>query len=252
MKEVDRLEREVKTKASEGGRAMSDIDLGGLSHGPSVSSSARVFQELRSRIVALKLPPGTILNRADLAEAFGMSQSPVREAILRLEEIGLVVSYPQSRTEVTRIDPKRLNQENFLRTALECEVVDRLCRLGVKADLVKAKGYLKIQEALVDDLDQIELFRELDDRFHESLFVAAGQEALFIHVSERSSHMARLRSLDLPRNRKLQSVIEGHQAVVAGIESGDRHAAADAMRQHLSGTIGRLPEIMRANEIYFT
>ena len=237
---------------------MTDASLPGfgaaeaISLSANVSASARVFQELRARIVALKLPPGTILNRAELAEAFGVSQSPIREAIIRLEEIGLVVSYRQSRTEVTRINPERLKQENFLRTGLECEVVDRICRQGSAADLTKAKGYLKIQEALVDEPDQIELFRELDENFHQALFIAAGQSALHAHVTERSGHMARLRTLDLPRSRKLQSVIEGHAAVIGRLEAGDRHGAVDAMRGHLSGTIGRLPDIMDAHPEYFT
>lgn len=222
-----------------------------LTLSPNVSSSGRVFQELRSRIVALRLPPGAILNRADLAEAFGVSQSPIREAILRLEQIGLVASFPQSRTEVTRINPTRLRQENFLRTALECEVVDALCRSDVSQALVKVKGYLKSQEALADDPNQIELFRELDEKFHEALFIAAGQDALYGHAAERSSHMARLRTLDLPRREKLESVIEGHREVIERIGAGDRHGAADAMRQHLSGTISRLPEIMQSNPDFF-
>ncbi|MDK3071995.1 GntR family transcriptional regulator [Sedimentitalea sp. JM2-8] len=227
-------------------------DIDPLASGSGLSSAGRVFQELRTRIVGLKLPPGTILNRAELAEAFAVSQSPVREAILRLEGLGLVVSYPQSRTEVTRIAPVRLAQENFLRTALECEMVDTLCRADPMPDLKKAKGYLKIQEALADDPEQIELFRELDESFHQALFIAAGQSAMHAHAAERSGHMARLRTLDLPRSHKLQSVIEGHTTVIERIEAGDRHGAVDAMRAHLSGTIGRLPEIMAAYPEYFT
>jgi DNA-binding GntR family transcriptional regulator len=234
---------------------MSDAGLSGYGDAipatASGSASARVFYELRARIISLKLRPATILNRAELAEAFGVSQSPIREALLRLEDIDLVITYRQSRTEVTRINPARLKQENFLRTGLECEVVDRLCRQGDAADLLKAKGYLKIQEALVDDLSQVELFRELDESFHRALFVAAGQEAIYALATEQSSQMARLRTLDLPRNRKLRAVLEGHQAVIARIEARDRHGAADAMREHLSGTIGRLPEIMADHRDHF-
>lgn len=225
---------------------------GSLPLSASVSASARVFKELRARIVALRLPPGTVLNRAELAEAFGVSQQPIREAILRLEKIDLVITYRQSRTEVTRINRERLKQENFLRSGLECEVVDRLCRMGDGASLTKAKGYLKIQEALVDDPNQVELFRELDENFHNALFAAAGLEAVHELVTEQSSQMARLRTLDLPRGRKLLSVFQGHQLVLDRIETGNRHGAADAMREHLSGTIGRLPEIMSANRSLFT
>ena len=222
-----------------------------ISVNANVAASTRVFEELRARIVRLKLPRGTILSRADLAEAFGVSQSPIREAIQRLEEIDLVVSYRQSRTEVTRINCERLRHENFLRTGLECEVGDLLCRTP-DADLTKALGYLKIQEALVDEPDQIELFRELDESFHEALFIAAGHEAVHRLVIEQSSQMARLRTLDLPRSDKLHSVVAGHRAVVDCIQAQDRQGATDAMRAHLSGTIGRLPDIMDANRDYFT
>ena len=217
-----------------------------------VAASTRVFLELRERIVSLKLPPGTVLNRAELARAFSVSQSPIREALLRLEDIDLVVSYRQSRTEVTRINPLRLKHENFLRAGLECEVIDRLCRMGDAADLLKAKGYLKIQDALADDMNQIELFRELDESFHQSLFAAAGQERVHALLREQSSQMARMRSLDLPRQTKMRSVVEGHHAVITALEAGDRQAAVEAMRNHLSGTIGRLPEIMEAWPEYFS
>lgn len=225
---------------------------GAASLNANVSASTKVFEELRARIVAMTLPPGTILNRAELAEVFGVSQQPIREAILRLEEIDLVVSFRQSRTEVSKINRERLVHENFLRSGLECEVVDWLCRQGDRADLTKAKGYLKIQEALVDDPNQVELFRELDENFHKALFIAAGQKAVHEIAVEQSSQMARLRTLDLPRSRKLLSVFQAHQAIVDRIEAGDRYGAADAMREHLSGTISRLPEIIAANASYFS
>ena len=216
-----------------------------------VPASKRVYDEVRARIVSLDWPPGTVLSRADLASAFGVSQSPIREAIQRLEQVDLVVSFRQSRTEVTKINPARLRQEHFLRTALECEVVHTLAGLDDKSVLHKARGLFRMQAALADDLGQIELFRKLDGDFHRELFIAAGHEALHGHVADRSSQMARLRSLDLPRGRKLSAVVEGHRAVLDGIESGDRNGAAAAMRQHLSGTIERLPDIMEENRDFF-
>ena len=217
-----------------------------------VPASSRVFEELRARIIALTLPPGTRLSRPGLAETIGVSQSPIREAIQRLEQVGLVVSYRQSRTEVTYIDRARLREENFFRTGIECEVVNHLAGLGDKADLGKARGILKLQSALADDPDQIGLFRELDEDFHRQLFRVAGQEALHDLVRERSSQMSRLRTLDLPSKGKMQSVLDGHAAILDAIQAGDRHAAVDAMRRHLSGTIDRLPDIVRQHPDCFS
>ena len=63
--------------------------------------------------------------------------------------------------------------------------------------------------------------------------------------------MARLRTLDLPRTEKLHSVTEWHGQIIDRIEAGDRQRAVDAMRKHLSGTIGRIDEIMEAHRDFF-
>ncbi|UOM35792.1 GntR family transcriptional regulator [Acuticoccus sp. I52.16.1] len=214
-------------------------------------TSARVFDELRARIVALDLAPGMRLSRPDLAKAFGVSQSPVREALQRLETLGLVATYRQSRTEVTHIDQAMVRHEQFFRTGIECEVVNRLAGLGDTSGLLEARGILKMSQALADDSSQIDLFRRLDEDFHRALFMAAGQEALHALVLERTSQMARLRTLDLPSAGKMQSVLEGHGAVLAAIEAGDRHGATDAMRRHLSGTIERMPAIVAQQPDFF-
>lgn len=217
-----------------------------------IPASALVYSEVRSRIVSLQLPPQTTLSRAELAEQFNVSQSPVREAILRLEQDGLVVSYPQSRTEVTKIDVVRIREEHFLRIATECEVMRQLSRLQPAAALAKAKGFIKMQEALVDDVDQAALFRQLDEAFHAALFAGIGQSNLHAHVTARCGNLARVRSLDLPRAVKMMSVLKGHKAAIEAIEAGDGEAAAAAMREHLSGTMERLPEIIRENAPLFT
>ncbi|MCB1340411.1 MAG: GntR family transcriptional regulator [Pseudooceanicola sp.] len=212
-------------------------------------ASSKVYAELRAQITALRLPPGTRLSRQELSDTFGVSQSPVREALMRLEQAGLVATYRQSRTEVTMIDRTRLRQEHFLRRGLECEVVHQLASKG--GDVGKVAAVLKLQKALVDDIDRIDMFRQLDDSFHRELFAAAGQADLHAFVTEQSGHMARLRALDLPSTGKVEAVIEGHEAVLAAIQAGEAEGAADQMRRHLSGSIERLPQIVERFPDYF-
>ncbi|QDL94354.1 GntR family transcriptional regulator (plasmid) [Paroceanicella profunda] len=217
-----------------------------------VPASARVYEALRGRIVALELPPGSALGRAEIAQSFNVSQSPVREAILRLEQDGLVLSYPQSRTLVTRIDRDRLREEHFLRTAVEADVARALALQSDPGTAVKLRGMLKMQEALAGEVEQIDLFKQLDEAFHEALFAGVNQLNLHRHVTARCGHLARVRSLDLPRKGKMRAVLDGHRAVVEAIAAGDAAAASGAMRLHLSGTIERLPEIVRENGAFFT
>ena len=67
-------------------------------------AAPQVFEKLREAIVALDLVPGTVLARAELAEQFGISQTPIRDALLKLGEEGLVDIFPQHATVVSRID----------------------------------------------------------------------------------------------------------------------------------------------------
>lgn len=220
------------------------VELRGAAASAHVPASARVYEEMRRRIISLSLPPGETLVRSDLAERYNVSQSPVREAIARLEQDGLVISYPQSRTVVSRIDVERVREEHFLRNAVECDVVRQLALHAEPAALKKAQGFLKMQEALGDDLEQVDLFKQLDEAFHEALFAGVAQSSLHRHVQRHCCNLARLRSLDLPREGKIASVLKQHLAVIEAVEAGDPNAATEAMRRHLSGTLALLPTLL--------
>lgn len=215
-------------------------------------ASARLYLELRRRIVSLELPPDTTLDRSEIAAEFNVSQSPVREAIQRLEQDGLVVSYPQSRTVVTRIDQSQISEEHFLRVAVESEVVRRLAESADPKTIVSLRGYLRLQEALVEDVEQSALFRQLDNAFHDALFEGVNQAGLHRHIVSRSGHLERVRTLDLPRVEKMRAVYEGHKQIVEAIEERDAIAAPAAMRVHLSGTIERLLRLREEHKQYFS
>src|ERR1700752_4532949 len=86
-------------------------------------AAPQVFERLRGMIIALELPPGSPLSRAALAGQFGVSSTPIRDALMRLDEEGLVEVFPQYATVVSRVDVRRAQQAHFLRQALELEIV---------------------------------------------------------------------------------------------------------------------------------
>src|ERR1700716_1550016 len=89
-------------------------------------AAPQVFERLRELIISLGLPPGSPLSRVALAEQFGVSSTPIRDALMRLDEEGLVEVYPQHATVVSRIDIGLAQQAHFLRQALELEIVKGL------------------------------------------------------------------------------------------------------------------------------
>src|SRR5580765_686443 len=89
-------------------------------------AAPQVFERLRGMIISLELPPGSPLSRAALAGQFGVSSTPIRDALMRLEEEGLVEVFPQYATVVSRIDIGLAQQAHFLRQSLELEIVKGL------------------------------------------------------------------------------------------------------------------------------
>ena len=83
------------------------------------TASAYIYEALRDRIVALALPPGSVLQEKDFAEEFGVSRTPAREALLRLAEEQLVDIYPQSSTVVAPIRVSIVKDAMVIRDALE-------------------------------------------------------------------------------------------------------------------------------------
>ena len=89
-------------------------------------AAPQVYEQLREQILSLALEPGAVLSRAELAARFGVSQTPVREALIHLGEEGLVDVFPQHATVVSPIDIPAALQSHFLRRAIELELVREL------------------------------------------------------------------------------------------------------------------------------
>jgi DNA-binding GntR family transcriptional regulator len=211
----------------------------------------RVYDDLRRRIITLELPPDTTLSRADLTEAYEVSQTPIREAMQLLKQEGLLRIYPQSRTVVTRIDVPQIHEAHFLRVALETEVCRRLAIEGDPSVVTRARSIIRLQEAVADEPEQLAMFQELDEVFHQTLFAGIKRSGLHQLVRERSGHLERVRRLHLPEQGKIRSILAGHHAVVAAIAARDETAAVAAIRDHLSKTVAKLEELRQEFPHYF-
>jgi DNA-binding GntR family transcriptional regulator len=108
-----------------------------------------------------------------------------------------------------------------------------------------------MQDTLVGNLEEIGLFNELDEAFHQTLFAGVGQLNLHAMLKAKAGHLTRVRRLDLPKEGKVRTIMKGHWAVLEAIEAGDPLAAQEAMRSHLAGTVRRIEELQRENPDYF-
>jgi len=207
-------------------------------------AAPQVLEKLRDAILSLELAPGTVLARQELADRFGVSQTPVREALLRLSEEGLVDVFPQHATLVSRIDIAAARQAHFLRRSIELELVHQLA-VEAPAGLVEQMKARIAQQAALAAAQRYGEFVGADRAFHHLMYEAAGVPDLWELVGRVSGHVDRLRRLHLPTAGKTEAILRDHRAIVRGIERQDPAAAQAALRKHLSGTLSAVDEICR-------
>lgn len=216
---------------------------------PTRQAAPQVFDRLRDRIVALELAPGAVLARNELAAMFGVSQTPVRDALIKLSEEGLVDIFPQHATVVSRIDLAQAQQAHFLRRAIELEVAGTLAAAPGELLVAQLRAQLEIQSALAGGEDYAR-FIAADREFHRLMYVAAGVPDLFDLVRRRSGHVDRLRRLHLPTVGKAKAVVRDHKRIVDAIAAGDAELAKQRVREHLSGTLGQIEQIRAEHPDY--
>jgi DNA-binding GntR family transcriptional regulator len=205
-------------------------------------AAPQVFERLRGMIISLELPPGSPLSRATLAGQFGVSSTPIRDALMRLDEEGLVDVFPQYATVVSRVDVRLAQQAHFLRQAVELEIVrmlalrrDEVFAAELNATIARQQHYAKAGD--------FEKFMAADNEFHSLLYAATDKQDIWSLVRSRSGHIDRLRRLHLPSPGKAQDIVRHHKLIAKTIGAGEPDEAQKHLRTHLSGTLSELAQI---------
>ena len=206
------------------------------------NASAQVFDHLRERIISLDLKPGVQLQRDELAAYFDLSSTPVRDALTRLGEEGLVDIVPKQSTAVRAIDVDSARQAHFLRLSLELEIVHILAQAPDR-QLVTSLENIVSQQALALSQRDFATFSQADQTFHRQMFVAAQADTLWYWMRRQSGQLDRLRRLHLPIKDKAANILADHAGIVAAIADGDPKGAQRCIRNHLSGTLSQVETI---------
>jgi DNA-binding GntR family transcriptional regulator len=206
------------------------------------SIADQVYDELRRMIVQFELKPGEILSEKATAELFRVSRTPVREALMRLSEHGLVTVAPQFGTFVAAIDPDEVRQAQFMREHLEVAVALRLSGIR-RLDLSPARNLVTQQKAVLPS-GNFAAFTALDDAMHAWMFKSAGMDRLWSAIHAKKAHLDRIRFLHVPQPGKTELVTEQHAGILDAIAAGDRRQTERRVREHTSGALVYLEELM--------
>ncbi|GAB3155549.1 GntR family transcriptional regulator [Micromonospora sonneratiae] len=191
-----------------------------------------VAQALRAAIVAGQLRPGTIYSAPTLASQFGVSPTPVREAILDLAKEGLVTIAKNKGFRISSLSDRDLDEITEIRELLEIPVVAK--QVGkLSAEQLKQLRSLANTIVAAASRGDIVTYIEADTAFHLSLLGSAGNARLVDTVADLRNR-TRLYGLDaLVKSGQLVASAEEHVQLVELLTAGERRAVTDLMRRHL-------------------
>jgi DNA-binding GntR family transcriptional regulator len=195
-----------------------------------VRTSDRVYEQLMLAIRDLRLPPGASLSETELSEQLRVSRTPLREAIARLVEVGLVSVVPQVGTRVALIKLADVEQAQFVREHLEVAAFEAACRRD-DADLSVLQDNLDRQEAARKRGD-FDAFFDADEAFHEAIFELSGYPGAWRAIQPVKLQLDRLRRLSLPAPSTVAELIAEHREVVTALEAGDVRRGKKAVSTH--------------------
>ncbi|OLM28565.1 Transcriptional regulator, GntR family [Pseudonocardia sp. Ae717_Ps2] len=212
------------------------------------SGRDKVYDSLRQQIISLKLKPGEAISEKEIAASLGVSRTPVREGLILLVDEGLASIYPKIGSFVSRIDPRKVGDAQFVREAVELaslqEIPDTL-----DVELVQLLQWNLEQQHGTDSPD--ESFR-LDEDFHQGLLALAGRGAVWPTVAAAKGHLDRARRLGLPEAKPIASIAREHQEIFDAVVAHDLGEARDRLRAHLRGIYDQIDRLRETFPDFFT
>lgn len=195
----------------------------------------QVYELIRRSIIMMEMEPGAPILERSICAQLSVSRTPLREAVQRLAEEGLVKVIPHSGTYVSRISFEVAEEGFIIRRALEIESVRRASlRYSYAAGAELDEILAGMQRVL--DTGQLDRYLDEDDKLHSTIARMSGMPRIWKFITMAKVHLDRMRQLSAPVPGHLAIVTEQHAAIVAAIRSGKPDQAELAMRIHLESS----------------
>lgn len=213
------------------------------------SGRSYALRVIKENIIRLELAPGSRISENEIALALGLSRTPIREALQELSREKVVEVYPQRGSVIALVDYDLVDEAQFMRKALECGVAERLALMQDRPSLTPLRENLGLQEYYLKE-GNTEKLMELDDKFHETLFLLAGYENCYRMMAGLYVHFDRVRCMAL-KTTDQHPIVGDHRAILEALEECRSAQAVERMTQHLSRYKVDESELRRQYPDYF-
>jgi len=203
-----------------------------------------VFNTLRQAILRGELKPGERLMEIQLANKLGVSRTPIREAIRKLELEGLVLMIPRRGAEVAEITEKSLRDVLEVRGALEELAVKLACQKITDEQIQELRAAEKEFEMALSSGD-VTVYAEADVKFHDVIYHATDNQRLIQLLFNLREQMYRYRVEYLKREESHGTLLIEHKKIIEAIASRDMEASVDAVCQHIDNQVSAVIDTIR-------
>lgn len=194
-----------------------------------------VTETLREAIVSGVLKPGERLMEIQLAEELGVSRTPVRESIRKLELEGFVVMVPRRGTYVADLSIKDINEVYEIRTVLD------VLAAGLAAERITEEELEQLERLLVQiseyvEQNNVEKLIETDSLFHDVLYRASRNDRLVGIINNLREQFTRFRSISMQYPGRMKNTVEEHTRLVEAIAQRNPELAQQIAREHMENS----------------
>jgi DNA-binding GntR family transcriptional regulator len=199
---------------------------------PRLPIAPQIHAILRRAILQVTLRPSETLSEKELSLRLGVSRTPVREALIKLADEGLVDIFPQRGTVVAPIRLAEVAEAQFMREALETAVVRRAAVEIDDRTLMRLEDCIAAQRRAAAD-HAFDIFMQLDEAFHALIADSLGMPRVVRQIQSVKGQLDRVRYLALPDPERQSAMCDQHAAIAAALAERDPDRAADRMGAHM-------------------
>jgi Transcriptional regulators len=206
-----------------------------------------VFKTLRQAILLGELKPGERLMEIQLANKLGVSRTPIREAIRKLELEGLVLMIPRKGAEVAEIKEKSLRDVLEVRKALEELSAELACDRITPEMIEELRGAAGHFRKMLKGADVTEIAKA-DVRFHDVIYKAADNQRLMQLLSNLGEQMYRYRVEYLKDPAVHGKLLKEHEEIINCIKRGDKEEAVKIVCEHIDNQVTAVSDVIRTKK----
>ena len=203
-----------------------------------------VFNTLRQAILRGEMEPGERLMEIQLAQKLGVSRTPIREAIRKLELEGLVIMIPRKGAEVAHITEKDMKDVLEVRSTLEELVVELAIKNVTDEKIEELKCANKVFESAIVSKDAVNIV-EADVKFHDILYSMTNNARLIQIINNLREQMYRYRVEYLKNNDVYEQLVEEHELLIQAVIKHDKAQAKDIICRHIDNQEKAIAEFIR-------